>query len=74
MVNPGSVGLPLDGDLRAAYAVLEAGGAGYRIEHRRVEYDRERVISELRRVRHPGADFIAGLLLGRRQEDKRAPA
>ncbi len=74
VVNPGSVGLPLDGDLRAAYAVLEAGGAGYRIEHRRVEYNRERVISELRRVCHPGADFIAGLLLGRRQEDKRAPA
>ncbi len=73
MVNPGSVGLPLDGDRLPAYAVLEAGGAGYRIEHRRVEYDRERVLSELRRLRHPGADFIAGLLLGGRQEGARAP-
>ncbi len=74
VVNPGSVGLPLDGDRLPAYAVLEAGGAGYRIEHRRVEYDRERVLSELRRLRHPGADFIAGLLLGGRQEGARAPA
>ncbi len=74
MVNPGSVGLPLDGDRRAAYAVLEAGWEGYRIEHRRVEYDRDRAIAGLHRVRHPGSDFIAGLVLGRQQEGKRAPA
>jgi putative phosphoesterase len=36
LVNPGSVGLPWDGDPRAAYAVLHDDG---RIEHRRVEYD-----------------------------------
>jgi predicted phosphodiesterase len=36
LVNPGSVGIPLDGDHRAAYALLsDAGG----IEHRRVVYD-----------------------------------
>jgi predicted phosphodiesterase len=36
LVNPGSVGMPLDGDTRAAYALLhEAAG----IEHRRVDYD-----------------------------------
>ena len=67
VVNPGSVGLPLDGDRRPAYAVLEAGVEGYTIEHRRVEYDRERAIAALRRVRHPATDFIAGLLLGRRE-------
>jgi diadenosine tetraphosphatase ApaH/serine/threonine PP2A family protein phosphatase len=36
LVNPGSVGMPLDGDHRAAYALLHDGG---RIEPRRVEYD-----------------------------------
>ena len=36
LVNPGSVGLPFDGDTRAAWAVLGDEG---RVEHRRVEYD-----------------------------------
>jgi diadenosine tetraphosphatase ApaH/serine/threonine PP2A family protein phosphatase len=38
LVNPGSVGMPLDGDRRAAYAVLHPDG---RVEHRRVAYDHE---------------------------------
>jgi len=36
LVNPGSVGMPFDGDPRAAYAVVHDDG---RIEHRRVAYD-----------------------------------
>jgi len=36
VVNPGSVGMPFDGDPRAAYALLHDDG---RIEHRRVAYD-----------------------------------
>jgi predicted phosphodiesterase len=36
LVNPGSVGMPFDGDTRAAYAVVGDDG---RLEHRRVEYD-----------------------------------
>ncbi len=36
LVNPGSVGMPFDGDPRAAYALVRDDGA---IEHRRVEYD-----------------------------------
>ncbi len=38
LVNPGSVGLPLDGDHRAAYAILRDDGS---LEHRRVTYDHE---------------------------------
>jgi len=38
LVNPGSVGMPLDGDHRAAYAVVGDGG---RVEHRRVAYDHQ---------------------------------
>ena len=38
LVNPGSVGMPFDGDPRAAYAVLDDDD---RLELRRVEYDYE---------------------------------
>ena len=38
LVNPGSVGMPFDGDHRAAYAVVHDDG---RVEHRRVPYDHE---------------------------------
>lgn len=36
LVNPGSVGVPLDGDHRAAYALIHPDR---RVEQRRVEYD-----------------------------------
>jgi predicted phosphodiesterase len=36
LLNPGSVGIPLDGDTRAAYALLHDDGS---VEHRRAEYD-----------------------------------
>lgn len=44
LLNPGSVGLPLDGDPRAAYAVLHDDG---RLEHRRAAYDHERAAARL---------------------------
>jgi diadenosine tetraphosphatase ApaH/serine/threonine PP2A family protein phosphatase len=45
LVNPGSVGMPFDGDPRAAWALLHDDGS---VEHRRVAYDHE---SSARRVR-----------------------
>jgi diadenosine tetraphosphatase ApaH/serine/threonine PP2A family protein phosphatase len=39
LVNPGSAGMPLDGDVRAAYALRGDDGE---FELRRVEYDVER--------------------------------
>ena len=39
LINPGSVGMPLDGDVRAAYALRHADGE---FEFRRVDYDVER--------------------------------
>jgi diadenosine tetraphosphatase ApaH/serine/threonine PP2A family protein phosphatase len=39
LLNPGSVGMPLDGDVRAAYALRKDDG---QFEFRRVEYDVER--------------------------------
>ena len=44
LVNPGSVGAPLDGDPRAAWALYEHG----RIVFRRTEYDIERAAARMR--------------------------
>ena len=44
LLNPGSVGLPLDGDARAAYALVLDDGS---IEQRRVDYDRDAAIGAL---------------------------
>ncbi len=44
MVNPGSVGLPRDGDPRASYAIIEDGEPLLK----RVAYDVERTIADLR--------------------------
>ena len=51
LVNPGSVGMPLDGDRRAAWAVSPAPGE---FEFRRCEYDVERAAGGYRRM---GGDF-----------------
>jgi diadenosine tetraphosphatase ApaH/serine/threonine PP2A family protein phosphatase len=56
LVNPGSVGMPLDGDQRAAWAILHDDG---RVEHRRVAYDHERVAAGLRAIGAPWADRSA---------------
>jgi diadenosine tetraphosphatase ApaH/serine/threonine PP2A family protein phosphatase len=45
LVNPGSVGMPFDGDVRAAYALVADDGS---IEFRRVTYDVERAVDGLR--------------------------
>jgi predicted phosphodiesterase len=45
LVNPGSVGMPFDGDHRAAYALLAGDGT---ITHRRVAYEHATVPSALR--------------------------
>jgi putative phosphoesterase len=44
VVNPGSIGQPRDGDPRAAYAVMEDG----RVELRRVEYDIDATLLQMR--------------------------
>lgn len=64
-VNLGSVSLPPTADdLRASYVLLDASADGYRLEHRRVDYDREAVIEQAERVRYPGTAFIASFLRG----------
>jgi predicted phosphodiesterase len=55
VANCGSVGLPWDGDPRAAYLLIDDGEA----QVRRVEYDVERECAELVGSRYPDADRIA---------------
>jgi predicted phosphodiesterase len=58
LVNPGSVGLPFDGDRRAAYALVHPDR---RVEHRRVPYDHDAAAARVRE-RWPGeqwADTVA---------------
>jgi predicted phosphodiesterase len=44
LINPGSVGMPLDGDTRAAWALYEDG----ELELRRTEYDVQRAAAQMR--------------------------
>ena len=56
LVNPGSVGVPLDGDPRAAYALIGDDGA---IDLRRVAYDNEAVARELEAIAAPWSSAAA---------------
>jgi diadenosine tetraphosphatase ApaH/serine/threonine PP2A family protein phosphatase len=57
LLNPGSVGMPFDGDHRAAYALIAPAGD---VELRRVEYDHERTVAAVReRFDDPLADTVA---------------
>jgi putative phosphoesterase len=55
VANTGSVGLPFDGDTRAAFLLVSDG----RLETRRVAYDVERAVSEVEASGHPDAANIA---------------
>jgi diadenosine tetraphosphatase ApaH/serine/threonine PP2A family protein phosphatase len=56
LVNPGSVGMPLDGDHRAAYAVV---GEDASVEHRRVPYDHQASADAIRERIGPGGEEAA---------------
>ncbi len=58
IVNDGSVGMPLDGDPRPAYLQLDFDGPDCQVTIRRVDYDRQAVIAELERVRHPARSWV----------------
>ena len=71
LLNVGSVSNVFPPDLRASYVMLEADESGYHVQHRRVPYDREAVVRELRRaplgagpVNHPAAKYIIQYMRG----------
>ena len=65
LVNPGSVGLPFDGDVRAAYALVHDDG---RVEPRRVSYDNEASATAALDRMGPWADQLARRLRTARVE------
>jgi predicted phosphodiesterase len=58
IVNLGSVSNPMAEDRRASYVLLHADPTGYRVEHRRVAYDWEKVIARLEEKAHPAAGSL----------------
>jgi diadenosine tetraphosphatase ApaH/serine/threonine PP2A family protein phosphatase len=56
LVNPGSVGMPFDGDTRAAYALVHPDRS---VEHRRVRYDHEASAARVREAGEPWAETVA---------------
>jgi predicted phosphodiesterase len=58
LVNPGSVGMPLDGDVRAAWATWDGD-----FEFRRTEYDVERAAEGYRSLGGEFGDFAAARIL-----------
>jgi diadenosine tetraphosphatase ApaH/serine/threonine PP2A family protein phosphatase len=58
LVNPGSVGMPLDGDVRAAWATWDGD-----FELRRTEYDVERAAAAYRAMGGELGDFAANRIL-----------
>jgi len=56
LVNPGSVGMPFDGDPRAAYALIHPDRS---VEHRRVEYDHQASADRVREQGEPWAEVVA---------------
>jgi predicted phosphodiesterase len=58
LVNPGSVGMPLDGDVRAAWATWEGDFA-----FRRTEYDVERAAAAYRSLGGPFGEMAANRIM-----------
>ncbi|MBA3718626.1 MAG: metallophosphoesterase family protein [Actinobacteria bacterium] len=56
LVNPGSVGMPLDGDVRGAYALWHGGRE---FEFRRVEYDTEKAAAAYEALGPPIGEMAA---------------
>lgn len=65
VLNPGSAGLPRTCGT-ASWLLLEDGEA-LAVTHRGVPFDVDAVVSDLRRRRHPNAEFVASILTGRRR-------
>jgi predicted phosphodiesterase len=59
LVNPGSAGLPLDGDPRIAYALLDFAAGDCAVSVRRLGYDVEAMIREMEQLKYPAWEPLA---------------
>jgi len=60
IINPGTVGFPMDGDPRASWTLLDLDRG--RVEPRRVEYDVEPTIRDLRYVSGADKEILVNIL------------
>ncbi len=70
-VNLGSVSNPITDDLRASYVIVHSDRHGHHVEHRQVDYDRDRCLRALAQSGHPAQNYIASFQRG---EQVRYPA
>jgi putative phosphoesterase len=66
-LNPGSVGMPRTCG-SASWLLLEDDGDAMVVTQRQAPFDVDAVVGDLRRRRHPNADFVADVLSGRRKQ------
>jgi putative phosphoesterase len=65
-LNPGSTGLPrVPGS--AGWLLLADDGEGLTVTHHGSPFDVDAVVGDLRRRRHPNADFVTSVLIGQRE-------
>jgi len=62
-LNPGSAGLPRAAGI-TSWLLLEDDGDFLAVSHRRVPFDVDAVVSDMRRRRHPNTEFISSVLTG----------
>ena len=64
LVDAGSCGLPRDEDLRASYALLTWRDGEWQAEHRRVPYDVDRVVQQMKESGMPNVEKRIKILTG----------
>jgi predicted phosphodiesterase len=74
LVDVASVGLPMDRDPRAAYAILQWDGAMWQAEHRRVFYDAPMVAHRMRTCGMPRGKHFADRLMAAGYQPMGQPA
>lgn len=66
VINLGSVSLPVLPDLRASYVILTADEQEYAVTFRKVDYDHQLVIDQLRQQKNPAYATVRAFLNGER--------
>ncbi|MBP3923756.1 metallophosphoesterase family protein [bacterium] len=63
VVNAGSVGRPFTDNAKACYAIIDFNSGAFSVEHRFVDYNREKAAEILAQRKFQGAEKLAGILL-----------
>jgi predicted phosphodiesterase len=63
VINPGTVGVPLDGVQQASYAILDGDERGWRVNFRQVQYDSAPLFTEFERLNFVAMTGVIGQLV-----------